>query len=148
MSRRESGCSSRGTILGSTIGRIVPNSRGTPAKPLMSSDLARNSSCARMAPMTRAAMVLALLLAAATPSFADDPLARARLLYNEHQFEEAVAAAEQARAIPARADAPDLAAARAYLGRYRGSGTPADLTNARDRVGRPDPTRFPPRTRP
>ena len=39
---------------------------------------------------------------------ADDPLERARLLYNQRQYDDAVRAAEQARLIPARADAADL----------------------------------------
>ena len=50
---------------------------------------------------------------------ADDPLARARQLYNQQQYEAAVNAAEQARLTPARVDAADLVAARAYLERYR-----------------------------
>src|SRR6266487_2477575 len=74
-------------------------------------------------------------------SAADDPLARARLLYNEHQYEAAVNAAEQARLTPARADAADLIAARAYLERFRGSAASDDLANARDRLRRLDPQR-------
>src|SRR5438132_14261181 len=78
---------------------------------------------------------------------ADDPLARARLLYNQHQYEAAVNAAEQARLTPARADAADLIAARAYLERFRASSTPGDLVNARERLRRIDPQRFPARER-
>ena len=78
---------------------------------------------------------------------ADDPLARARLLYNQRQFEAAVTAAEQARLTPARADAADLVAARAYLERFRASATSDDLTNARDRLRRLNPQRFGPRER-
>jgi tetratricopeptide (TPR) repeat protein len=78
---------------------------------------------------------------------ADDPLARARLLYNQGQFEAAINAAEQARLIPARADAADLVAARAYLERFRQSSTSDDLTNARDRLRRLNPQRFGPRER-
>jgi tetratricopeptide (TPR) repeat protein len=94
-----------------------------------------------------ATAAVGLLLAASGPAFADDPLARARALYNQKQFEEAVTAAEQARIAPARADAADLVAARAYLERFRASGTSDDLTNARDRLRRIDPQRFPPRER-
>src|SRR5438128_9346727 len=65
---------------------------------------------------------------------ADDPLARARLLYNQHQFEAAVSAAEQARLVPARADAADLIAARAYLERFRQSAATDDLANAHERL--------------
>ena len=78
---------------------------------------------------------------------ADDPLARARLLYNQGQFDAAISAAEQARVTPARADAADLVAARAYLERFRASAAPGDLVNARDRLCRIDPQRFPARER-
>jgi hypothetical protein len=83
-------------------------------------------------------------LAAAQAAAADDPLARARALYNERKFEAAVSAAEQARAVPARANAADLIAARAYLERYRDSGTSDDLTNARERFRRLNPGSFSP----
>jgi len=96
-----------------------------------------------MANMHRVMLALACLAAAAAPSrAADDPLARARQLYNQQQYEEAVAAAEQARQAPSRADAADLVAARAYLERFRGSAASDDLTNARDRLRRLDPLRF------
>lgn len=99
-----------------------------------------------------ACVVLASALLAAVPSAglsaaADDPLARARQLYNQRDFEAAIAAAEQARLVPARADAADLVAARAYLERFRESAAPEDLTNARDRLRRLDPERFIPQER-
>jgi hypothetical protein len=78
---------------------------------------------------------------------ADDPLTRARLLYNQRQFHEAITAAEQARLIPAHADLADLVAARAYLEQFRESAAADDLANARDRLGRLDPAKFPPRER-
>jgi len=78
---------------------------------------------------------------------ADDPLARARALYNARQFEAAVNAAEQARLQPTRANAADLVAARAYLERYRDSGATDDLTNARERLRRLNPGGFTPRER-
>ena len=84
---------------------------------------------------------------AAPAMAADDPLARARQLYNQQQYEAAVNAAEQARLIPARADAADLIAARAYLERFRSSQASDDLTNARLRLRRLDPARFEPRER-
>jgi tetratricopeptide (TPR) repeat protein len=83
----------------------------------------------------------------ALASAADDPLARARLLYNQRQYGEAVEAAEQARLTPAHADAADLVAARAYLERFRESAASDDLTNARDRLRRIDPQKFGPRER-
>ena len=43
---------------------------------------------------------------------------------------------------PARADAADLVAARAYLERFRASDAAGDLTNARERLRRIDPQRF------
>src|SRR5437868_488196 len=97
--------------------------------------------------MRRVVTAVAVLLAVARPSFADDPLARARALYNQKQFEAAVTAAEQARVVPARADAADLVAARAYLERFRASSASDDLTNARDRLRRIDPQRFAARER-
>jgi hypothetical protein len=94
--------------------------------------------------MRRLAVSAALLLVASVSvRAADDPLARARLLYNEGQFEEAINAAEQARQMPARADAADLVAARAYLERFRASDAADDLVNARERLRRIDPQRFP-----
>ena len=97
-------------------------------------------------------MRLAVLIFAAAASVrpahgADDPLARARQLYNQRNFAEAVQIAEQARLTPARADAADLVAARAYLELYRESGASDDLTNARDRLRRLDPQKFGPRDR-
>jgi hypothetical protein len=95
-------------------------------------------------------VALLMLVAVATPAPSEagqsgepkDPLARGRLLYNERKFVEAVAAAEEARLTPARADSADLIAARAYLERYRESGASDDLTNGRDRLRRIDPARF------
>jgi hypothetical protein len=89
-------------------------------------------------------LVLAFALASAGASAADDPLARARLFYNQRQFVAAVSAAEQARRVPSRADSADLIAARAYLERYRESTAPDDLENARDRLRRLDPQRLAP----
>src|SRR5262245_49495186 len=90
---------------------------------------------------------MGLLIVGAGASAADDPLARARLLYNQREYLEAINAAEQVRHIPARADAADLIGARAYLERYRESSASDDLTNARDRLRRLDPQRLTPRER-
>lgn len=94
-----------------------------------------------LAPM---AFLAALLMTARPARAADDPLARARLLYNQRQFQAAVSAAERARSMPGRADAADLVAARAYLERYRESAAADDLVSARDRLRRLDPLRFAP----
>jgi len=114
----------------------------------MSNNLGLHLACATIAGMCRLGLATAILTMTVAPSWAaDDPLLRARLLYNQHQFEAAVNAAEQARLTPARADAADLVAARAYLERFRLGATPTDLTNARDRLRRIDPLRFAPRER-
>jgi len=94
-----------------------------------------------------AVSTLGLLIVAPGASAADDPLTRARLLYNQRQFVDAINAAEQARHLVARADSADLIAARAYLERYRESSASDDLTNARDRLRRLDPQRLIPRER-
>jgi hypothetical protein len=92
-------------------------------------------------------LVIAALGRATTAMAADDPLVKARQLYNQRDFVAAVTLAEQARLVPARADSADLVAARAYLERFRDSGASDDLTNARDRLRRLNPDRFIPRER-
>ena len=67
-----------------------------------------------------------------------DPLERARTLYNQRQFDAALAAAEEGGRVPARADSADLIAARAYLERFRESAASDDLTSARERLRRID----------
>ncbi len=93
--------------------------------------------------------IFAAALACAWPAAgaADDPLARARQLYNQRQFDAAIQVAEQARQAPGRGDAADLIAARAYLERYRDTVVADDLTNARERLRRLNPDRFGPRER-
>jgi len=91
---------------------------------------------------------LALLALVSAPvRAADDPLARARVLYNQHEFDAAVSQAEKARLTTPRADAADLIAARAYLERFRQSAASDDLTNGRDRLRRLDPQRLDSRER-
>ena len=105
-------------------------------------------ACVTIAGMRRVTLSATLLLASFAPlRAADDPLSRARLLYNQGQFEAAINAAEQARLTPARADAADLVAARAYLERFRASADAGDLVNARERLRRVDPQRYPARER-
>src|SRR4051812_22620123 len=75
---------------------IVPKAPPNLTKPLTPNDLAFNFGCVTMAGMRRVAVSAALLIACLSPLHAaDDPLARARLLYNQGQFEAAVNAAEQ-----------------------------------------------------
>ena len=83
--------------------------------------------------------MLAILLMGGSAQGADkaDYLARARILYNQGDFDGAVTAAEEARRLAAaQADSADLVAARAYLERFRASARADDLTNARDRLRR------------
>jgi hypothetical protein len=89
-------------------------------------------------------VLLALVAAAGSAAAADpkDPLARARLRYNEGDWAAAVAAAEEARLVPGQADRADLIAARALLEQYRQSAAIDDLTAARDRLRRVNPERF------
>ena len=98
------------------------------------------------------ALPLAFALSLALPPAAHaaepkDPLERARLLYNQRQYERAVTAAEEARRIPERADSADLIAARAYLEQYRETAAAEDLANARDRLRRISTQRFAPTER-
>src|SRR5687767_10798086 len=162
MSRREIECCSRGMILGSTTEALYQASEDS-IKVLTNNGLWRSASCAsiiEMATKTRKhetpiglffrAFVFSwpICTALSVPAgAADDPLARARALYNARQFEAAVNAAEQARLLPSRANAADLVAARAYLERYRESRTSDDLTNARERFRRLNPRGFTPRER-
>jgi hypothetical protein len=90
---------------------------------------------------------LCFVAAAAVAGAQSDPLARARLLYNQRQFQAAVAAAEEARSFPEKADSADLIAARAYLEHYRESAAAEDLSNARDRLRRIDPAHLAARER-
>ena len=99
----------------------------------------------------RARVVLALLaVGLAVPALARDdrdPLARARQLYNQRQFDGAIAAADQARTTPTLADAADLLAARALLERFRVAAAADDLVRARTRLARLDPQKLQPADR-
>ena len=106
--------------------------------------------CATIGRMSRFGCTVALVLAlAAAARAADDrdPVARARLLYNQGKWEDAIMAADQARAALTRADGADLIAARAYLERFRDSGGPDNLDRARERLRRINPEHFVPRER-
>ena len=88
-----------------------------------------------MRPFLLSACLLALT--AASPLAAQtDPLARARALYNQRQFDAAIAAADEARLVSPRVDSADLIAARAYLEKFRESADTADLDSARARLRR------------
>jgi hypothetical protein len=70
-----------------------------------------------------------------------DALARARQLYNERRFDDAVVAADEARNAQT-ADSVDLVAARAYLERFRDTEEPEHLALARERLRRISPERL------
>jgi hypothetical protein len=77
-----------------------------------------------------------------------DPLEPARVLYNQRQFQAAIAAAEEVvEQLPARADSANLVAARAYLEQYRETAVPDDLASARDRLRSLNPEGFSPSER-
>jgi len=65
-----------------------------------------------------------------------DTLAHARLAYNEHRFDEAIAAASEASKAPDLADSANVVLARAHLERYHASDVEhrdaADLERARE----------------
>jgi hypothetical protein len=92
-------------------------------------------------------VAVSLLAGRADAADPQDPLERARLFYNQRQFQEAVAAAEEAAQLPGRADSANLIAARAYLEQYRESAAPDDLTNARDRLRNLNAEQFSPTER-
>lgn len=75
-----------------------------------------------------------LLFVMSTQGFAApprDPLGRARQLYNEARWDEAIAAAEEAARLPHVADGAALVLARAHMERFRAGGDAADLSAAR-----------------
>src|SRR5262245_36138031 len=85
-------------------------------------------------------LVLALSFATAAPpqlaaQGARADLAKARLLYNQRQFDDAIAAASLARRQADLADVAAIVLARAHLERYRERADPADLGAAREALG-------------
>jgi len=88
--------------------------------------------------------IAALFAVAAAPQ---DALVRARQLYNQKQYEAAMAAARDARRRPDLADAAGLVLARAHLERYRTSADAADLAAAREVLAGIDTGRLVPRDR-
>jgi hypothetical protein len=88
-----------------------------------------------------AALLLCLGGTVAGAADEKDALARARQLYNERRFDDAVQAADEARTAPT-ADSVDLVVARAYLERFRESEQADHLTLARERLRRISPERL------
>jgi tetratricopeptide (TPR) repeat protein len=82
-----------------------------------------------------AALLLGVLAAAPAAVLAQSgraDLARARVHYNQRQFDEAIATATLARTMPDTADVAGIVLARAHLERYRERADPADLSAARE----------------
>ena len=92
-------------------------------------------------------LVFAALPGVGRPADPPDPLVQARLLYNEGKWDEAIAMAGQARAVPARVDSADLIVARVRLERFRERADGTDLIGARDALRRLNPRKFTPRER-
>jgi tetratricopeptide (TPR) repeat protein len=78
---------------------------------------------------------------------AADALARARVLYNAGQYDEAIASATEAQVQPALRAAAGIVIGRAGLERFRRTADPADLASARDALRSVEPSALPPRDR-
>jgi hypothetical protein len=88
-----------------------------------------------------AALVLALSAVAARP----DQLAAARRLYNQGDYDQALAAAHEAEADPESVSSARLVIARIRLERYRRTADGADLSDARTAIRSIDPRVLDPR---
>jgi hypothetical protein len=88
-----------------------------------------------------------LLMGLALTSMAPekDPLSRARELYNLHQYDAAIKAADEARRAPGAGDLASLILGRAYLERFRANRDEMDLGDARAALMRVDPAKLSPR---
>jgi tetratricopeptide (TPR) repeat protein len=91
-------------------------------------------------------MALLVVVAAPTAAHRAD-LARARSLYNDRQFDQAIEAATAARQTPETQDLAAVVLARAHLERYRERVDPADLGAAREALGAVRATVLEPRDR-
>jgi hypothetical protein len=95
------------------------------------------------------ALLSAVLMIVAAPSAAapaqPDALARARLFYNQQQYDQAIASAEKAVGIPALADSARLVIGRSYLERFRQSANAADLDAGRAALRGVQAAMLPPR---
>ena len=89
--------------------------------------------------------VVLMALTLASMAVERDAVSRARELYNLHQYDAAIKAADEARRGPGSADVASLIIGRAYLERFRGNSDAMDLTEARVALMRVDPSRLSPR---
>lgn len=94
-----------------------------------------------------ALLTISLLLVAAAGLDAAQPnaLVRARELYNAKKFDEAIAAATEARRIPALAQPASIVFARAHLELYRATSTASHLSVARSALRGVDVSNLTPR---
>ena len=76
--------------------------------------------------------LVAVAMLAVAPARAADPLAEARRLYNQGQYDTAARYAEEALKVPASAEAARLVFGRVQLERYRRSADVTDLARARE----------------
>lgn len=95
----------------------------------------------------RAAVVLVLAASAIAAAGKPDPLTDARRLYNQGQYDQAIAAATPAAAIPATRPSARLIMGRARLERFRTAAAPRDLEDARADFRAVDPRALDPRER-
>ena len=98
-------------------------------------------------PLALACLLAALPAAAWAEPQQIDAVTRARQLYNQQQYDAAIAAAEKAGTTPATADAARLVLARARLERFRQSADSRDLELARDALREIRPDALSPRDR-
>ena len=89
-------------------------------------------------------LIAAMAVLGAAPQ---NPLVRAREWYNQQQYDDAIAAAREARATPDLAEAAAVVLGRAHLERYRVSSDAADLGAAREHLVAVDTARLAPRER-
>jgi hypothetical protein len=89
--------------------------------------------------------VLIMTLSLASMASERDAASRARELYNLHQYDAAIKAAEEARRVPGPVDVATLVLGRAYLERFRGGGDATDLVEARAALMRVSPAKLSPR---
>lgn len=80
------------------------------------------------------ALVMAVAMSASVDATRAD-LVRARSMYNQRQFDQAIEAAMAAQKTPVTANAATVVLARAHLERYRERADPADLASARTALG-------------
>ncbi len=80
-----------------------------------------------------------------SPGPKSDPMAQARRSYNEQKYEEAIAAATEARRVATSAAPASVVLARAHLERYRVTSNGADLIGARDALKAVDAAALSPR---